>query len=144
MQTTIRVNFVNPPKDGKRYGSVKVGDRYYSYDPSKMKFEKGQSYEIEYKEVPSGDRTYYNILRIVSQPQASTAGGGDQAAVQIFATGIIGRYLGGVGGQQGFPSYTDLAAMVRAAKMAWEEGMKAVPKTAPEPQNWEPDDDAPF
>jgi hypothetical protein len=75
MTMQITVAFVNPPKEGKKNGSVKVGDRYYSYDPKKFTFAKGGTYDIEYKEDDYNGKTYYFIEKAKEVGTANSAAG---------------------------------------------------------------------
>ena len=47
--TRIEIQYVNPPREGKKTGSVKATDgKYYNVWPEKLdQFIEGQSYEVE-------------------------------------------------------------------------------------------------
>ena len=59
-KATVTVDFVNPPKDGKKFGSIKTKELgYVSVWPDKLdNFKKGQKYTIQYETTDSG---YHNF-----------------------------------------------------------------------------------
>ena len=156
---TIKVNFINPPKEGKKMGSIKASDeKYYWARPELLnQFAKGEQYTLEYTSEMSGGKEWRTIKSLtpavgdayVSNGKAS--GGRDQSKVpmEIFVTGIIGRALEGSGG---IPDVEQLTAMVRTARQAWEKGMsdgsteKAKQAKQPEQISFseEIDDEIPF
>lgn len=80
---TVTPKFVNAPKDQKNYGSINCDGTYYSFDVRKIRtqeFNKGEPVTIEYTESPSGDRTFYNITRLIKNEQAPASNGNNGAA----------------------------------------------------------------
>lgn len=121
---TVTVAFVNDPKPGKKYGSIKseAGD-YYSVKPDQLAlFKKGGTYEIQFGFDKTG--TYRNFERIAgaAPSNATQASNGHTKSVEMFVMGTIGRALQGTGT---FPDQDDLASWVRAARYAWDTGFAA-------------------
>lgn len=111
MQTTVTVQYVNQPREGKKMGSIKTEDgAYYSVNPSDLgQFQKGQTYSIEYDETTVNGRTFRNFKRIIS----SAPTGGDKEEM-IFITGVVGRAMG-----SGQFKPADIVTLAVAAKEAW-------------------------
>lgn len=76
-RATVTPKYVNGPKGEGNYGSIKTGDgTYYSFDTRKIRvqdFNRDQAVTVEFNITEKGDKTYYNITRIVPDdaPQAS-------------------------------------------------------------------------
>lgn len=91
----VTVDFVNPPKEGKKFGSIKTKElAYVSVKPSDLgQFTKGSAYQIEYTETAEG---YKNFVRIVGKPNGAAPNGARNAdsARDIFVTGVVGRAMG--------------------------------------------------
>lgn len=137
MQTTIEVQYVNPPKIGKKMGSIKSTDgEYYSVWPDKLHtFQVGGSYTVEYEVVNTNSGTSFkSIKKILDQsgvlplPTQSGPGparvpsrGGSTTAEEMFVMGVIGRALQGSGT---LPDPIQLKTWVRAARFGWREGFK--------------------
>jgi hypothetical protein len=77
MTTTIQVKYVNPPKDGKKRGSIKTtADEFFGVWADKIHlFEAGKTYEIEVTETSSNGVTYRNVktVKMVETPPAQVA-----------------------------------------------------------------------
>ena len=59
--TTISIKYVNPPKEGKRYGTVKTDDnKLYGYDPAKVVPRVGQA-EVTITSREYNGTTYHSI-----------------------------------------------------------------------------------
>jgi hypothetical protein len=143
MQATIKVQFVNQPKEGQRKGSIKGDDgNYYGVWPDKLSlFQKGQTYTIEYTEsTASSGKTYRDFKRII--PGAPSTGNGktdDQGQCGMFIMGVMGRCFQGTGNM---PDQTTLTNMVRHLRKAWAAGMTDLPEEPPFPTgDGAPDDD---
>lgn len=78
-QITVIPAYINAPKPGKRYASIKSNDGvYYSFDPAKIPlntFQKGVAIDIEYTATDSNGNTYYNIQRVRGDAPAQASGG---------------------------------------------------------------------
>lgn len=61
--TTMTIQYVNPPKNGKQRGSIKStdGDMLGCFADKLHLFEVGGTYEIEYTQTESGGTTYQNV-----------------------------------------------------------------------------------
>ena len=129
--TTVTVAFVNQPKPGKQFGSIKdKSDNYYSVKPADLAFfQKGGTYEIEYDVT---DRGYKNFKRIISRDQGGGATSAN-AGRDMFITGVVGRAMGS--GKFGPGEIRDLAHEARAAWDSLKEGDR---------QSGELDDEIPF
>ena len=71
MQTaTIEVKYVNQPKEGKQYGSIKAvsGDSWPVKKERIREFEEGNTYALAYTEGNNGFRNIIGVKRIV-QPE---------------------------------------------------------------------------
>lgn len=147
MQATVKVLFVNQPKEGQRKGSIKGDDgNYYGVWPDKLSlFQKGQTYTFEYTEqTAQNGRTYKDFKRIIPGAPSTANGKPDETAVNIFVTGVIGRCFEGTGNMPGEAELTD---MVKRLRKAWTAGMKPLPEDPPFPTgdegveqgNWEPE-----
>jgi hypothetical protein len=118
---TVTVAFVNEPKPGKKYGSIKSEDGiYYSVKPEQLAlFKAGGTYEIQYGLDKTG--TYRNFQGIsgASPSNPTQASNGHTKSVEMFVMGTIGRALQGSGT---FPDAADLTEWVRSAREAWVNG----------------------
>lgn len=77
-QITVTPSFVNSPKPGKKYASIKVGDTYYSFEPEKIpldSFRKGSPVTFEYVAKDYNGTTYYNITKLIAAAPAAPANG---------------------------------------------------------------------
>ena len=83
-QTTLTPKFVNGPKQpGGKYGSINCDGTYYSFEMSKMSFEKGRTYTVDYVTKNVNGKDFHNITAIVGQaggqaPQQGQADSGQQ------------------------------------------------------------------
>lgn len=133
---TVKATYVNPPKPGKRSGSIK-GDNgsYYGFEPSKFQPIVGKTYDITYTVSPDGKWNNVMELRevvsLVSGGPGATASGsvsGISQSEAIFVTGVIGRAFHGTGN---IPGEDQLTTMVRACVAAFRAG--TAPAEADEP-----------
>lgn len=139
---TIKVRYVNLPREGKKMGSVKTyDDDYYSVWPSDLgKFEPDQTYTVQYEESDYQGKTFKTIKfpkgpSRAKPSQTQTHTNGSTKSVEMFVMGTIGRSLQGTGT---FPDGATLEGWIRDARMAWENGFR-------EPAgNAELDDPIPF
>lgn len=101
---TIVAEYVNPPKPGKKQGSVKGNDgHYYGVDPSQLgQFTQGGTYTIEYDTRIFQGKEYRNFRRMdgvapqtASKP--STSSSSHTKSVEMACMGIVGRAVQGVG-----------------------------------------------
>ena len=132
-QATVVCKFVNPPKPGKRYGSVKdPAGIYWSLPPNLVsQVTQGASILVNYEETPEG---YKNIKSIVptAQPQARQNTPSNSNEEAIFVTGCVGRALGS--GQFGISDIKILTLSAAEAYRAWKRGEKPVSTIgSPEP-----------
>lgn len=135
MQATLRVKYVNQPREGKKMGSIKGEDgTTIGVFPDKLSlFQQGQTYTVEYDEMDSG---FKRFKRIIPGAPNTVSNGGHDKAVEIFVTGVIGRCFQGTGN---LPDDKAMTHMVQTLRIAWTLGMKAGPGDAvPE------EDPAPF
>lgn len=120
---TVTAQFVNQPKEGKRFGSIKTEIGYIGVKPSDLsQFVKGQKYEVEYKE--NGE--YKDFVRIVSAPAASAGhnrpnANGANTGREIFITGVVGRAMG-----SGKFGLDEIGLVTAKASAAWDDHV--VPK----------------
>lgn len=99
IRRTVTVQFVNQPKPGRKFGSIKVenGD-YISVSPEKLAyFQKGAQVDISYVITEQG---YLNLKEIHSAPPsngAPTRMGSSRGAgapdIVMFVTGVVGRAM---------------------------------------------------
>ena len=118
---TVTVAFVNAPKDGKAYGSIKTQDgKFISVHGDKLgQFQKGGSYVVEYETTEKG---YHNFKRLVSNgntPQAAPAGAPPRAddlatAERIFVCGAVNNAVA-AGHSTDWPSLVALVNNLRNA-----------------------------
>lgn len=116
----VTADYVNQPKEGKRFGSIKTKELgYVSVKPSDLgQFTKGATYQIEYTETDEG---YKNLVRIVAPANGATKPNGTQNmdnAKSIFITGVVGRAM-----QGGQFQVSDIAALTHAAASAFDKEM---------------------
>ena len=144
IETDITVQYVNPPKEGKKRGTIKTTDDViYGVFDLLDRFAVGCKYTIGYEthefDAGRGDgpQTYKTIKKVVAGPppgQALTASRGSPSMTkseEMFVMGVIGRSLQGTGV---IPEYKELVRMVRALRSAWTEGFEDIPHaTAPPP-----------
>lgn len=127
---TVKVDFVNPPKEGKKRGSIKGADgKYYWGTPAQIAmFQKGGTYTFEFdSKADDSGKVWHSITKLTEAagPGAVPASGSGDGSTNIFVTGVVGRYLQGSAAP--WPDAADLEEMVRSAKNAWERGMKNEP-----------------
>lgn len=112
---TVTVAFVNEPKAGKKFGSIKTdAGVYYSVKPSELPlFKPGGTYEIQFGFDKTN--TYRNFERIVgaSPKNQETVNGKDEA---MFMTGFVNRLWASTGV---VPPEADIEAALRNAQNAW-------------------------
>ena len=104
--TTITIKMIDPPTPAKRRGSIvgTDGQRLGVFAEQAKLFEPGKSYDVEYTEVPYGDRTLKNVKSAVEvfnrQPAASPAAEAKPAASsfvnkdkQIFVCALLKEFI---------------------------------------------------
>lgn len=97
---TIRVSFINPPKENKVNFSVKAADNSrYSVKPEiAHEMEVGKTYVCQVVSKDFGNGAVWFIERIKAAPQQTPPQGqastDDPTAKNIFVTGIVGRAMG--------------------------------------------------
>jgi hypothetical protein len=130
---TITPKYVNPPKEGKKYGSLKTDDGVqYAAPPSVTSAcEPGVPVTIEWEGQTWGGNPVMVVRRVVGaqhghnggahphpQPNGNgrhSAAGGDAKAREMFIMGVVGRAMGS--GQFEASHIYDLTA---AAAKAWD------------------------
>lgn len=132
MQTTVTPQYVNAPKQGKKYGSIKMQDGSRFPVPGHLihNFAKGMATTIEYEQQNWGDGMVDVVTNVVGgdapapqqagqaaqqafAPPAQMAPQSDQAE-DIFVTGVVGRAMG-----SGAFTATDVSLLTKAAIEAW-------------------------
>jgi hypothetical protein len=127
MQATIRIKYVNQPREGKKMGSIKGDDgTIIGVYPDKLNlFQQGQTYTVEYDE---GEGGFKRLKRIVpGAPSTLANDNSHDKGADIFVTGVIGRCFQGTGN---LPPYAEVRDMVQRLRLAWAEGMKDGPADA--------------
>lgn len=126
---TISVQYVNPPKPGKKQGSVKTVDgQFYGVDPTQLgQFSPGGTYTVEYDTHTYQGKEYKTFRRMdgalpLPAPVA-TARPAHTQAVEMFVMGVIGRSLQGVGT---LPDREILTTWVKALRWAWIDGFASI------------------
>src|SRR6188768_1077779 len=101
---TIEVEYVNPPKEGKKKGSIKTKDgEYYGVWPDKLHlYAPGNTYTIQYESSEFKGKTYKDVKRIVDAPATTAAkhatnGNGSTKSREMFAMGFVNRIYAGTG-----------------------------------------------
>ena len=125
MNATITIKFVNAPKAGKTFGSVKTSsDEMYGYNPAKVSLRQGATYDVDYSTREYEGKTYKTVEKATEKAggASNSAGHSDR---QIFITGIVGRSMG-----SGKFTATDIKMLTLAAAEAWD-ALQAKPKEAP-------------
>lgn len=143
-QTTITVSFVNPPKAGKKKGSVKTtDDRIFGVWPDKLGlFQPGGTYVVDVEEREYQGTIYKTIKSIVSQSNGATAKVAPAAtgrpaqstAEEMFVMGFLNRCYEGTGS---VPDRLTLTMAVRNLRGAWRDGFAANVDQHPEPGSFE-------
>lgn len=113
----VKIQYVNQPKEGKSWGSIKTVDgKYYGVKQAMLsQFAKGQSYDIEYSSKTTEDG---RELRSVDKVLATAASGGGSVGANdraIFITGVVGRAMG-----SGQYPISELSMLTLAAADAWD------------------------
>lgn len=124
---TVTVDFVNQPKEGKKFGSIKTKElEYISVKPEDLaKFSKGSKYQIEYTQTDQG---YKNFVRIVAQSNGVAPNGSRNAdsARDIYVTGVVGRAMG-----SGKFGMDEIGLLTAKAIAAWESHLSPKKEEAP-------------
>jgi len=133
---TINVQYVNPPKPGKKEGSVKtVNGEYYGVKPAMLsQFAPGGTYTVEYDTRMWNNKEFKTVTTITSAqaPAPGSGGGGqygakdDTTAERIFVQGILQAFI-----TAGKIEPTGLAVTgaVKTLRAVWAETL-GKPKTA--------------
>ena len=132
MQTaTIQVAYVNPPKPGKKQGSVKDAEgNIYGVWPDKLHlFEPGNVYTIEYSSRDFNGQQYHDFKKMVEAQAAPIRNGnGHDKSSDMFVMSCIGKALQGSGT---IPDAVVLAGWVRVCRMAWKGGSEVIDEEVP-------------
>ena len=166
----IQVAYVNPPKPGKKMGSIKstAGD-YYSVYPDKLGlFTVGQVYSIQVDVSAQGYKSFKGFAGAVSNnglgavgsmapignmqaaklaaPRPMGAPNGGTKSEEMFVMAVVGRALNGAGT---VPDLDTLTQWVRDSRQAWRDGFND-PQPSQQAQQLAaqypsaPNDDIPF
>lgn len=133
----VKVQYVNPPKMGKKNGSIKTPDnQIYGVPPNLLpQFQAGGTYQIEYNSREFNGQWYKTVAGVtpVAAPVPSSNAGGGSAAPKwddatperIFVCGAINAAI--EGGVIGFDQAT-IENAVRTLRNVWANtfGNKAV------------------
>lgn len=139
-QMTLVPEYVNPPKPGSKYASIKCQGTYYSFPQDMLSsFQKGVPITVD---VHQNDKGFWNIQRVYNaapQPVASPAasppaqplqtqvinpapsnGGGEaKKSEDIFVCGVVNHAIA----NQSYPlDATALSQLIRNARKAWKDG----------------------
>lgn len=148
---TVTVSYVNPPKPGKKMGSIKCGDVYYGVWPDKLSlFQAGQTYNIEYTE-DNGFKNFKKLANGASSghistfvPKAAASHKSDAKAEEMFVMGFMNRCYQGA---CSVPSQTQLVSEMltlrNAWRFVWDEKQAEQPIAAAVPSE-ELNDEIPF
>jgi len=119
---TIVAQYLNPPKPGRKTGSVKDADgQYWDIWPDKMaQMQQGGTYQIEYETREYNGKTYCTIKSIVGgQAPAPKANGMNGAAKPANGNGY-----GGKNDEQIFVMAI-LKSGIEAGHVTWDRGQIA-------------------
>ena len=130
---TINVQYVNPPKPGKKLGNIKTVDgQFYGVDPTQLgQFSPGMAYTIEYDTHTFQGKEYKTFRRMdgalpLPAPAPTHSGRPAQTqAVEMFTMGVIGRALQGSGT---VPDRETLTNWVKACRWAFIDGFASISK----------------
>ncbi|HEY6020489.1 MAG TPA: hypothetical protein VIY48_11470 [Candidatus Paceibacterota bacterium] len=125
---TVTVAYINPPKPGKKMGSIKSQDgAYYGVWPDKLSmFEVGNTYSIVFTE-ENGFKNFKQMAsdaqgnpttRVMARAQAPHSGG-DAKAEEMFVMGFLNRCYQGA---CGVPPQAELTDGIRTLRAAWKDG----------------------
>jgi hypothetical protein len=81
---TVKVKYVNQPKEGRKTGSIKTADgEYFDVWPDQLpKFKQGSSYEVEYASREYNGKTYHTVKSIVNGANGAAGGNGETQDVR--------------------------------------------------------------
>jgi hypothetical protein len=145
MTTAIIPEFVNPPKEGARSGSIKATDgRYYGFEAKKYptsSWEKGKTYNVELKSREYNGKTYWDITARHEGTAPRSNGAGPPPLVDRFWMPFVSNVVAHAiaGGQVKDP------AQVFNWAMAAKQAALALDKigATDDPVDREPGDDYP-
>lgn len=125
MQTTLR--YVNPPKDGKKMGSVVAedGTRYFAYPDQYGGVSPGDVVNLEPQPANFGGTDVMTVKKGTRVERIGSGGSAPAPKVQsqaeeIFVTGVVGRAMGS--GKFGAGDILSLTTQAAAAYQAWKGG----------------------
>lgn len=140
MQIRAMIQFVNSPKPGKQFGSVKTSDgNYISVHPSMLhQFQQGQTYDLEVEEREYQGKTYLNLKRVLGDqgnmrpvaaaaprtpapPKGESQVDWDRKNAAMFTMGVIGRALQTTGN---IPGRDQVSTMVRNLFYGYLDGIR--------------------
>jgi hypothetical protein len=125
----ITVQYVNPPKVGKKMGSIKStsGD-YYNVFPDKLDmFQAGMNYTIEYTVSDQGFKSFKKLANASAPVQIGNLAAaravapfksGDTKSEEMFAMGFMNRCYQGA---CHVPPHDSLVIELRTLQSAWRE-----------------------
>lgn len=128
MKTTIKIAYVNQPKEGKKKGNVKTEDgRYFGVWPDKLsQFTPGKTYEVEYETSSFKGKEYQSIKSIIAESTSQTTNGSNGTASNGNgadgmawgnAKNAAAQLMSGAGTGPGiFDAYIELARQIYAAQ----------------------------
>src|SRR4029078_9058931 len=92
----VEIAYVNPPKEGKKKGSIKTREgEYIGVWPDKLHlFKEGERYKIQYKQTQWG-KDFFAIVGSKGVPPPQAPSGGISKDEEIFAVGTIQQCLHG-------------------------------------------------
>ena len=130
LTSQVTVDYVNEPRDGKPFGSIKTKELgYVSVHPDNLGlFTKGQKYSINYETVVKGDREHHNFKSLANGfpehdlPKAfqksSQRSSEDATPERIYVCGIINSAIA----HGGFAlTLTNLVELTNTARSAWAQ-----------------------
>lgn len=143
---TITIKYVNQPKEGKSFGSVKdsTGQMWGVHQSKLNDLKPGQTVDVTYTSKDYQGKEYRNIsaftVKAAAAPPAGGAPRGASTDEQIFITGVVGRALG-----SGKFDAEDVSKLTVAAYKAWG-ALQAMRKLEAETPPGHPplDDEIPF
>ena len=130
LTSQVTVDYVNEPRDGKPFGSIKTKELgYVSVHPNDLGlFTKGQKYSINYETVSKGNREFRNFISISNgfpehdlpkafqKPVARSSE--DATPERIYVCGIINSAIA----HGGFAlTLSALVELTNTARSAWAQ-----------------------
>lgn len=113
MQTTIEIAYVNPPKQGRKTGSVKTSEgQYYDVWPNMLSlFQPGGTYNVEFTERDFKGTTYRTVQKVLG----TSVGAPAQAAPPAFPAPHAGLNSGATAPAAGVGLTANAAPPIRSS-----------------------------